>query len=223
MRNIWKTVCEQAQIKTCKNIDIAATFQVLLEAMEGNVELSYEQLKIRARRLYLETFHREIPEIQETKDQGMQKEDILQVINFALEDMETILAAIEELIAVKQGDAIDKSALASCEQKLGILLEYLSDILLELVKKSAAEVKQDDGDFLEQVEPFMYGLYEFEADKITLNQYYERCISFYRFYSNYVQAAVRDEEQCKIKYVFDWSCGPLLFRTDIIRARCLLK
>lgn len=219
-----KNACEQARLKTCKSIDVDAAFQILLGVFSGDASaMTYEQLKVRARKLYAEEFQRMIPGEYANEPQRIQPEDIPEIVGFVLEDMATVLHAIEAVIAEEPEEAVAKKNFAVCEQKLGILLEYLSDLLLELAAGNTTDVKQDDRAFLEYVEPYMYGLYEYESSEISLKEYYQRCIRFYRFFAEYLQEALRCKDMEKVKYAFDWSCGPLLFRTDVVRARCLLK
>lgn len=188
------------------DINWSDQFEELKESFPfGNVADNIEALRKKNRMDYITTFYR-LPQY------GCFENllDILNVLWWIIDDIEYIMSLS---VSIEK----KKNRLQKAEQKIGILLSYMSDVIINYVGPieniDIAENTQKECEFfLYRTEQFFDSL----SKDAELEDYYDKEIRYYRFFHDYIKSAVYRYDKRLL-----WCtslCIPsiLVYRTDIM-------
>lgn len=205
-----KYLLNKKNIKDMNNMDSTPEIEELNNELKKVAStMTYSEIREYEKLNYIKEFNR-IP----TKNHITNLSHILNDFKDLIDDFENIIKSDNEINK-------KKAELALGERKVGIILEYLANIITDYIKP-VKTAKKDDNMFLEEAKRFLNALNGIEETfDQNINDYYTATIKFYRFFCTYTQNAISRYDKELLWYICFWACGVLVFRSDVIIANYL--
>lgn len=179
------------------------------ELPENIDDITYDEIKRYDKRKYMVAFRR-IPNVDSRKN-----------LYCILNDFRATIDEVEVIISSDFSMNDKKKMMSKEERKIGILFEYISDVIIEYIFPYKKVITSDDKAFLKEAGPFMKSLNKEAEFSQLIESYFTGEIKFYRFFCAYVEKAIKNYDCQLLYYLSFWASGALVFRTDVLLANYL--